>query len=70
MNNAGTPTSITNGIPIKWKKVKMYNGSTLVRDYIPVRKNGVGYLYDKVSGQLYGNAAGSGSFTYGNDVNT
>lgn len=38
-----------------------------VRDFIPVRNNGVGYLYDKVSGQLFGNAASSGTFTYGND---
>lgn len=37
-------------------------------DLIPVRKDGVGYLYDKVSGTLFGNAASSGAFTYGNDV--
>lgn len=41
--------------------------NTLVRDFIPVRKDGVGYMYDKVSGELFGNN-GSGSFTYGNDV--
>jgi hypothetical protein len=41
-----------------------------VRDYISVRDNGFGYLYDKVSGQLFGNASGSGAFTYGNDVTT
>ena len=41
--------------------------NVLVRDFIPVRNEGVGYLYDKVSGQLFGNA-GTGSFTYGNDV--
>ena len=46
---------------------QMYNGGTLVRDYIPVRKGTTGYLYDRVSGQLFGNA-GTGSFTYGNDV--
>jgi hypothetical protein len=40
-----------------------------VRNYISVRKDGVGYLYDEVSGTLFGNA-GSGSFTYGNDVNS
>ena len=38
-----------------------------IRDYIPVRNNGVGYLYDKVSGELFGNASGSGAFSYGND---
>ena len=44
-----------------------YPTDTLVRDYVPVRNNGVGYLYDKVSGELFGNANSSGSFTYGND---
>lgn len=51
---------------IRLKSGKLYSNGTLVRDYIPVRKNGVGYLYDKVSGELFGND-GSGSFTYGND---
>ena len=46
---------------------KFYSSGTLVRDYIPVRKDGVGYLYDKVSGTLFGNANSSGAFTYGND---
>lgn len=45
------------------------NGTTTL-DLIPVRKNGVGYMYDKISGQLLGNNAGSGSFIYGNDVNS
>lgn len=42
--------------------------NVLVRDYIPVRVGQVGYLYDKVSGQLFGNS-GTGSFVIGNDVN-
>jgi hypothetical protein len=46
---------------------KLWNGSTLVRDYIPVRKGTVGYLYDRVSGKLFGNA-GTGAFAYGNDL--
>lgn len=50
---------------ISWFKI--YKNNVLVRDYIAVRKNGVGYLYDKVSGTLFGNA-GSGSFTYGGDI--
>jgi hypothetical protein len=33
---------------------------------VPVKDNGVGYMYDKVSGQLFGNA-GTGSFILGND---
>ena len=46
---------------------KIYVGDTLVRDYVPVRKNGVGYLFDKVSETLFGNQ-GSGSFAYGGDI--
>ena len=38
----------------------------LVRDYIPVRVGTIGYLYDKVSGQLFGNA-GTGDFILGPD---
>ena len=37
------------------------------RDYIPVRMGQVGYMYDKVSGQLFGNA-GTGDFILGPDV--
>ena len=36
--------------------VQMRVGGTLVRDYIPVAKDGVGYFYDRVTGELYGNA--------------
>ncbi len=38
-----------------------------VRDFIPVRKGNVGYMYDKISGKLFGNS-GTGSFSYGNDI--
>lgn len=38
----------------------------LVRDFIPVRIGTTGYLYDKVSGQLFGNA-GTGDFILGPD---
>ena len=37
-------------------------------DLIPVRIGQVGYMYDKVSGQLFGNA-GTGNFTLGSDKN-
>jgi hypothetical protein len=47
---------------------QIYFDNVLVRDYIPVRKDGVGYLYDRVSGQLFGNS-GTNSFLYGNDKN-
>ena len=53
-------------------KVRFYNvkfsvEENLVRDFIPVRVSQVGYMYDKVSGQLFGNS-GTGSFTLGPDV--
>jgi hypothetical protein len=38
----------------------------LVRDFIPVRVGNVGYMYDKVSGQLFGNS-GTGNFILGPD---
>lgn len=38
----------------------------LVRDLIPVRIGQVGYMYDKVSGQLFGNS-GTGNFVLGAD---
>lgn len=44
---------------------KIYNNGVLM-DLIPVRKGQIGYLYDKVSGQLFANA-GSGSFILGPD---
>lgn len=47
--------------------LKIFSDTTLIRDYIPVRKDGVGYMYDKVSGQLFGNV-GTGDFVLGNDV--
>lgn len=47
---------------------KIYVNSELVFDGIPVRKDGVGYFYDKVSGRLFGNN-GTGIFIIGNDKN-
>lgn len=46
---------------------KLYYNDSLVRDYIPVRIGQTGYMYDKVSGQLFGNA-GTSSFILGPDV--
>lgn len=45
---------------------KISNKGTLVRDFIPVRVGTTGYLYDKVSKQLFGNA-GTGNFILGTD---
>lgn len=46
---------------------RAWTNGNLVRDYIAVRKSGIGYMYDRVSGQLFGNA-GTGAFAYGSDT--
>ena len=51
----------------KFKSFYLKNNGELVLDMIPVRIGQVGYMYDKVSEQLFGNA-GSGSFILGLDV--
>ena len=45
---------------------KIWKDGSLVRNFKPVRVGQVGYLYDKVGGQLFGNE-GTGSFTLGPD---
>ena len=61
----------TNGTAIWKSKMRLWNfkiwdNNVLVRDYIPVRVGSVGYLYDKVSKQLFGNS-GTGAFILGPD---
>ena len=51
----------------RFYSAQFFRNGILIRDYIPVRVGTVGYLYDRVSGQLFGNA-GSGSFSYGSDL--
>lgn len=46
---------------------KIWNGETLLRDFIPVRVGQVGQMFDRVSGQLFTNI-GTGTFTLGNDI--
>lgn len=47
--------------------VKIFDGNNLIKDFIPVRIGSVGYMYDKVSGQLFANN-GTGNFTLGPDL--
>lgn len=46
---------------------KIYDNGVLVRDFYPVKLNSVGYLFDDVSDQLFGNA-GTGFFKIGNVI--
>lgn len=66
MNNNG---SLLTSFPCvgRVKYCKLYNNETLVCDLIPVRVGQVGYMYDKVSGRLFGNS-GTDSFILGPDV--
>lgn len=61
-----TPTSSGNLRPLvgriyyfKWVK-----GDNVILDLIPVSKDGEGYMYDRVSGKMFGNS-GSGKFILG-----
>lgn len=46
---------------------QIWDGQTLVRDFVPCRIGTTGYLYDRVSQTLFGNI-GTGDFTLGPDV--
>lgn len=63
MRNNGTLANLLNGAISSCKFSK--NG-VLLRDFIPVRVGQIGYMYDKVSKQLFGNA-GTGDFVLGPD---
>jgi hypothetical protein len=54
--------------PSKYKiySSKIYEGDVLVQDLIPVKKDGKGYMYDKVSKKLFSNG-GTGEFIIGAD---
>jgi hypothetical protein len=47
---------------------KVTTGGVDIIDLIPVRVGQVGYMYDRVSGELFGNS-GTGNFILGNDKN-
>lgn len=65
--------SSSSGSPVGWYSsakcygFKIYDGDTLLRDFVPVRNGSVGGLYDKVSETLFTNS-GTGSFTLGADA--
>ena len=47
--------------------VKISQGSQIIMDLIPVRKDGIGYMYDKISNKLFENV-GTGAFILGPDI--
>ena len=64
VNGSGKPSLYVKG---KTYSFKAYEGGVIVCDCIPVRKGNVGYMYDRVSGQLFGNS-GTGAFIIGPDA--
>ena len=64
-NGLPSTTNPSDSVKLEW--IKFYDSGILVRDFIPVRVGTVGYMYDRVSGQLFGNA-GTGDFVLGPDV--
>ena len=54
---------------IRLYSLKFYQDGVLAADYRPVRVGDIGYLYDRASGQLFGNA-GTGAFVIGPDKTT
>lgn len=53
--------------PSRFRSFKMWKNDILLREFIPVRKGEIGYMYDKVSGELFGNV-GTGKFILGPDI--
>lgn len=62
-----TNGSVGFGSNITIYSCEFYNGSEKIAEFVPVRIGQVGYMYDKVSGELLGNA-GTGSFILGPDI--
>lgn len=60
-NNGSSATVNQNGFQMYLCKI--YEGDTLVHDFIPVRVGNEGCLYDKVSGELFRNK-GTGNFIF------
>ena len=55
------------GRPIRVKRLSFFDkNSSLVADFIPIRKGNIGYMFDRVSGRLFGNQ-GTGAFIIGPD---
>ena len=53
--------------PLRVNQLSLFDkNSSLVADFIPIRKGNIGYMYDRVSGQLFGNQ-GTGAFIIGPD---
>jgi hypothetical protein len=66
-NTSSGKVDCISAVTIYWMKIYSPDKTELLFDLIPVRKGNVGYMYDRVSGQLFGNA-GTGEFVLGSDI--
>ena len=66
LGNPGRPPFEKVKFQQKIKSFVVTDGTTMI-DLIPVRIGNVGYMYDRVSGQLFGNS-GEGQFVLGPDI--
>ena len=66
LNDNGTPNSVTY-CSAKLYRFRIYEGDTLVHEYLPWQENGVACLKDTVTGNFLYNA-GTGDFVYGTDT--
>lgn len=57
------------GISAKLYSLSILHNENVIMDFIPVRVNQVGCLYDRITNTLFKNV-GTGNFIYGNDVTT
>lgn len=53
---------------VKVSGIEMNKGGVLVLKAYAVRVGSVGYMFDEVSGELFGNSATSGALIYGSDI--
>ena len=65
INNTSADTSNYDSTIIYY--LKLWQGTTLVRDFIPCRIGETGYMFDKVTETLFENN-GTQSFTLGEDI--
>lgn len=65
LNNNGAHSNIQSGT-VKVLSFTLSQGAETLLDLIPVRRGTTGYMYDRVSGQMFRNA-GTGSFLIGAD---
>jgi hypothetical protein len=66
VNDSTVSTGKTSKLQIEYFKVKDKNQNPIF-NLVPVRIGTIGYMYDKISKQLFGNS-GTGTFTLGPDI--